>query len=445
MSIPPSSKQVILSALSSPVYVARGAMVHDEKKRKWRDDGAKRRKHDRNKFRRITNTNSQKKDLTAGLSGILVSCSPRHERDAFRDAVLLFSRFLDETNFDPAPGAAAAAPTPSEGNSVPEAAPKPTLSNGNDGAEHVDVKESESSLRSEQNRESELSLQPSHPPAGRSDEASALDEVDAELRELRNPQTRIFSKIDCASNGAVFMRVHAPQVDLEHLVEAALREARATGSSGGRHCFRITPVHTTCYAKPEDVIEAMIPVVQKFFPAAIPDDDVEVNAVDKLGNDKKPTTYAIAFRSRSNTGAHRDDYIPGIASAIEKMEPRYKVNLTAPDVTLIVEIVKTTCFIGTFRHYFQLAKLNLQEAACPSKRNTSKQVAAPPKGDDDNKLDGAASNEAKPVELKSTEEEVKLEETSIVDMSSGKCVEGEKSSKEQENDSVAADAQVQTT
>lgn len=390
----------------------------NNKKRRWPDHGAKRRRHDRNKFRRITNSNPQKKDLTAGLSGILISCTPRHERDAFRDAVLLFGRFLDDATGNPTLSTACAATTvpgpvttaaaatasdpapalPQEGNSVPETVPNSKASGDSDSAIKVQVKENEPSSGKEQNHQDAAELLPHRECSTEShgNDTSTLDEVDVELRELRNPQLRPFSQIDGGLHGAVFMRVHVPGVDLEKLVEVALREARASGASGARRCFRIIPVHTTCYAKLEDVTQAAISVVQKHFPPAILYDDGSADAGDKSGDDdtKKKTTYAIIFRSRSNSGAHRDQYIPAIASAIEKEEPRYKVNLTNPDVTLLVEIVKTICYIGTFRHYYQLARMNLQEAACPSKPNTSKSANALTKDNNNKDLDDAGSSKA---------------------------------------------------
>lgn len=394
----------------------------NNKKRRWPDHNAKRRRHDRNKFRRVTNSNPQKKDLTAGLSGILISCTPRHERDAFRDAVLLFGRFLDDASGNPTLSDARAATTvpdpsttvaagtatdpapalPQEGNSVPETVPNFKASGDSDSAAEVPVKDNEPSSGKEQNRQDAAELLPHRERSTEThgNNTTTLDEVDAELRELRNPQLRPFSQIDGGLHGAVFMRVHVPGVNLENLVEMALREARASGTSGARRCFRIIPVHTTCYAKLEDVTQAAISVVQKHFPPAISDDDgdgdADADAGDKSGDDdkKKKTTYAIIFRSRSNSGAHRDQYIPAIASAIEREEPLYKVNLTNPNVTLLVEIVKTICYIGTFRHYYQLARMNLQEAACPSKPNISNSTNAPAKNDNNKDLDDAGSSKA---------------------------------------------------
>lgn len=434
---------------------------HSDKKRKWGDHGAKRRKHDRNKFRRIANNNPQKKDLTAGLSGILISCTPRHERDAFRDAVLLFGRLLEDTTSilalptDPAPGTAFAtvvdpvAGPVSEEDSVLKAASNSDAVGDNDSATKVQVKENETSSGKKQNdrEQAESLLCPEGPVESHSGETTALDEVDAELKELRNPQSRPFSKVDGGLQGAVFMRVHVPGVDLERLVETALREARVTGSAGARRCFRVIPVHTTCYAKLEDVTQAAISVVQKHFPPAILEDRDGIDADFKLSNDKKEketTTYAIIFRSRSNSGAHRDQYIPAIASAIERENSQYKVNLTNPDVTLLVEIVKTICYIGTFRHYFQLAKMNLQEAACPSKPNVAKQDSALSNGHD-KKLEITEGGEAKDPEGVDTVVVTKSRNQTCGDLHLSEKTGVESSAKIQDDSSVVADSQAETT
>lgn len=190
------------------------------------------------------------------------------------------------------------------------------------------------------------------------DVTKALQE---ELEGIRDPEQKLFTRVDGGVNGSVFLRVNRSEVDTEKVVKCALQDARASGSPNSRHCIRIMPIHTTCYAKPEDAAKEAIEVVKKRFPS--------------IGGQDSPVTYAISFKARLNTNAHRDAFITEIAKAIDEYEPRYKVNLTKPDVTLIVEILKTSCCIGTFRHFYQLAKMNLREAASPSKPKDEKEKA----------------------------------------------------------------------
>lgn len=268
-----------------------------------RDGGSIRRKHDRNKFRKVTNPSLHKNDLTGGLNGILFTCTPHHERQAVREGVLLLMKHVEEL---------------SEADSA----------NG----------------------------------AGKQSEKTAMRDLDDELKDLRSVDKRTFTFLDTGVTGAIFLRVNSEKVtvSLESLVESALRNARETGSPHSTHCIRVMPIHNTCYARPEDAAKATLAVVKEHFPVLPPKEDNDGKS------DAAVITFAIAFRARLNSSAHRNDFIPVIADVIHKYDDRYKVNLTSPDVTLIVEIFKTNCCIGTFQHFFELAKMNLREAACPT-------------------------------------------------------------------------------
>lgn len=288
-----------------------------------------RRKHDKKKFRKITNPSVRKSDLTGGLSGILFSCTPHRENQAYREAALLLSKHCEELDENP------------------------EIVRNND-AEKIDG-----------NGKNPQEEKPSDNKVIQEGK-TVLKSLDDELDSLRNEDDNMFTQVETNVNGAVFIRINKPSIDLEGLVEKSLREARASGSPNSRHCIRIIPVHTTCYAKPEEAAKAAALVAKEHFPK-LPETIEEEKSDDH--SKKASLTYAIAFRARLNSGVHRDDYISAIATAVQNIDSRYKVNLTAPDVTLIVEVLKTSCCIGTFRHFFQLAKMNLREAACPSAPN----------------------------------------------------------------------------
>lgn len=281
-----------------------------------------RRRHDRNKFRRTANSTQHRKDLGNGLKGILISCTPRHENHAFREAVIMLDKHCEN-----------------DANKL--------LAGTFDTAEEPKSnKEEENDPQKEQNNEGENTEK-------KLDDIDVSKALQAELKEIRDPKQKLFTRVDGGVNGCVFLRINRSDVDIEKVVECALRDARASGSPNSRHCIRIMPIHMTCYAKPGDAAKVAVDVVKKQFPPIV--------------GEGKPVTYAISFRARLNTNAHREVFITEIAKAIDESEPRYKVNLTAPDVTLIVEVLKTSCCIGTFRHFYQLAKMNLREAASPSK------------------------------------------------------------------------------
>lgn len=290
------------------------------KKRQRTDQN--RRRHDRNKFRRTTNATQQRKSLGCGLKGILVSCTPRKEIHAFREAVIMLGKYCED-----------------DANKVPEG-----------GCDDPEIPEKNDKEEKTQDEEPDNGAKQPKQKVDSTDVTKALQE---ELKEIRDPEQKLFTRVDGGVNGSVFLCIDRSDIDTEKVVECALQDARASGSPNSRHCIRIMPIHTTCYAKPDDAAKAAVEVVKQHFPS--------------IDGQDSPVTYAISFKARLNTNAHRDEFITEMAKAIDEYDPRYKVNLTAPDVTLIVEILKTSCCIGTFRHFYQLAKMNLREAASPSK------------------------------------------------------------------------------
>lgn len=341
------------------------ANVGSKKRSRDSRDGYVRR-HDRNKFRKTTNPTTKRKDLGNGMKGILFSCTPGHENHAFREAVIMLGKYCDNESKqltvtvgekvadrrDSVENGGSVVESRHEGGNASEASGgKPTDVEGKQG-----VTEEKPELEDKSKAEPKTQQKAAVNPSGNSDmQNTPVDiskELEEELKEVRDPKKKLFTREDIGVKGSIFLQVTRPDIDREKLVESALREARSSGSPNSRHCIRLLPVHTTCYARPEEAARAAVEVVKEHFPA--------------VDGSEKPASYAIAFRHRLNTGAHRDDFITAIAKGIHDHEPRYTVELTKPDVTLLVEVLKTSCCIGTFRHYYELAKMNLREAACPS-------------------------------------------------------------------------------
>lgn len=179
--------------------------------------------------------------------------------------------------------------------------------------------------------------------------AGVTDAVAEELKSLRETRKKdaVLSRVDFGVQGSVFLRVRDEEIVVEDVVQGVLRSARERGNPGSRHSVRFVPVHSTCYAKAEDAAAAAAKDCVKHFPSG-------------------KCSFSIQFRGRMNTGAKRDDYITAIAGAVEASEPgRFKVDLTAPDVVLVVEVVKTQCVMGVCRYFYELSKLNIREACKP--------------------------------------------------------------------------------
>lgn len=296
------------------------------KRRKRNENQSSWQRRNRQRFGRASGV-ELRRELPHGSRGFLITCNPKHEAQCFREATVLLGEQVEKLvprlaqSFD-------ASSTPNTSPSHP--------------AEHGDGKSSSV--------------------------ISVTDAVSAELESLRQPvRHRVFTRIDWSVQGSVFIRVEDEDIQVERVVENAMLHARDNQTPGCRNCVRVLPIHTTCYAKSTDAAHAAKVVVQQHFP---PD----------------AQNYAIVFRSRLNSDAHRDDYIKDIAAAIESTKPsKLKVNLTEPDVVLLVEVLRTVCVIGCFAPYYKLAKLNIREVAQLPKRDGVEKTQATEREQDESR------------------------------------------------------------
>ncbi|KAJ9056099.1 THUMP domain-containing protein 1 [Entomophthora muscae] len=78
---------------------------------------------------------------------------------------------------------------------------------------------------------------------------------------------------------------------------------------------------------------------------------------DPITNEIAPLKFAIAFNSRLCSQIKKEEVISRVASLVK--EP-HTVDLTKPDVTIVIEIFKNICGISLVRDFHELKKYNIQ-------------------------------------------------------------------------------------
>ncbi|CAI5984470.1 unnamed protein product [Closterium sp. NIES-65] len=140
------------------------------------------------------------------------------------------------------------------------------------------------------------------------------------------------------------------------LAEAVLRHAKATQQSATRFTLRLLPVETTCYASQEEIASAIKPLIAAHFPL------VGQSASDMSEAQPKGATFGIIFEKRANEGLER----AGVIDTVAKLVPApHKVDLRNPDKTIMLQVVKTICFISILTDFKALAKYNLRQLCLP--------------------------------------------------------------------------------
>ncbi|CAN8256528.1 unnamed protein product [Cochlearia groenlandica] len=168
--------------------------------------------------------------------------------------------------------------------------------------------------------------------------------IDAELKELGDKSKRRFMKLDPGCNGLVFIQMKRRDGDPspKDIAQHALTSAAETKKHMSRFILRFLPIEVSCYPSEEEISRAIKPLVEQYFP-------IETD---------KPRKFAVLYGARANTGLDRMKIINTVAKSIPAP---HKVDLSNPEMSIVVEIVKTVCLIGVVEKYKELAKYNLRQ------------------------------------------------------------------------------------
>ncbi|EMR70774.1 putative thump domain containing protein [Eutypa lata UCREL1] len=146
--------------------------------------------------------------------------------------------------------------------------------------------------------------------------------------------------IDCL----FFMRTKQP-VDPRQLVEAICQDAKnCTDRKQRRTRFinRLTPVALIGKATENGVEEVAKKVLAEHFQltGTEEEEEAEVPPTQQQQQELEASSYAIRPTIRAHSTLKRDDVIKKVASLIA---PRHKVNLSAPDKVVLIDIFQTFC------------------------------------------------------------------------------------------------------
>ncbi|GMJ07064.1 hypothetical protein like AT5G12410 [Hibiscus trionum] len=172
--------------------------------------------------------------------------------------------------------------------------------------------------------------------------------IEAELNKLGDKSKRLFFNLDSGCNGVVFvqMRKRDGIPGPKDITQYMMTSAASTRKHMSRFILRVLPIEVACYSSEEEITRAMKPLIEQYFP-------VET---------QNPRKFAVLYEARANSGIDRMKIINSVAKSVPAP---HKVDLSNPDTTIVVEIVKTICLIGVVEKYKELAKYNLRQLTSP--------------------------------------------------------------------------------
>ena len=204
------------------------------------------------------------------------------------------------------------------------------------------------------------------PPPSASPRNAPVDPSDAlaaELRQLKEEksESRRFEYLNLDFKACAFVRMDADSAQTyapSELVHALLAKARAGRRAGARARIPDSSQSrgTSCGSSRRTTCASRFGGDQESR------EEFDRDALSRFGKntgrrerEKAKKTFAVSFASRANSSVKRADAIAAVADLVPK---GHAVDLTSPDLTIAVEVIKGTCCLSVLREYYGLLKYN---------------------------------------------------------------------------------------
>jgi len=233
-------------------------------------------------------------------------------------------------------------------------------------------------------------------PATKAEEDSGKDIsslIANEIADLKNPRKQVFTVHDTGIPSLVYLEMAQSNAGPgpSEVMLAVAQDIQKTRQCKVRLCMRFTPVLAVCQADLGEVKQTANRILGPLFPAE--------------ATQKK---FAVVYEHRASAKLDRMAVVNAVAEDIP--QPPHKADLSNPEVTIVVSVVKDVCAIGVASQFRELLKYNLREL-CNEPDEKQKPTAAAP---------------AKAVEVSKAEveAEVKAEASENAAMKEGAVVNG---------------------
>ncbi|XP_064435693.1 THUMP domain-containing protein 1-like [Mirounga angustirostris] len=202
--------------------------------------------------------------------------------------------------------------------------------------------------------------QPSGSEGEDDDMEAALKKEVGDIKASTEMKLRRFQSVESGANNVVFIRTLG--IEPEKLVHHILQDMYKTKKKTTRVIPRMLPISGTCKAFLEDMKKYAETFLEPWFKAP------------------NKGTFQIVYKSRNNSHMNREEVIKELAGIVGSLNSENKVDLTNPQYTVVVEIIKAVCCLSVVKDYMLFRKYNLQEVVKsvkdPSQRNPKQPVQA---------------------------------------------------------------------
>ncbi|KAF0882232.1 THUMP domain-containing protein 1 [Crocuta crocuta] len=189
--------------------------------------------------------------------------------------------------------------------------------------------------------------QPSGSEGEDDDVEAALKKEVGDIKASTEMKLRRFQSVESGANNVVFIRTLG--IEPEKLVHHILQDMYETKKKKTRVILRMLPISGTCKAFLEDMKKYAETFLEPWFKAP------------------NKGTFQIVYKSRNNSHMNREEVIKELAGIVGSLNSENKVDLTNPQYTVVVEIIKAVCCLSVVKDYMLFRKYNLQEVVKSTK------------------------------------------------------------------------------
>eukprot|EP00123_Amoebidium_parasiticum_P020959 comp5919_c0_seq2/m.1775 comp5919_c0_seq2/g.1775 ORF comp5919_c0_seq2/g.1775 comp5919_c0_seq2/m.1775 type:complete len:266 (-) comp5919_c0_seq2:24-821(-) len=174
--------------------------------------------------------------------------------------------------------------------------------------------------------------------------AEALELLEEGSKDKDEDARRIVPLDMDRTRGILFLQCD-PTIDPVILVHGIMQDLDSTKLLKSRFIQRLVPVVSTCKSHVEEIEKAVRPIVEPIFHQP----------------DQQGYKYAVWYRARNNEALDRMTVINAVATIVAEGDKGHKVDLTAPEWVVIVEVVgKYTC-LSVVQDFYKYKKYNVHE------------------------------------------------------------------------------------
>jgi len=171
----------------------------------------------------------------------------------------------------------------------------------------------------------------------------ALKKAVSEIKQSNaKGAARRFQRLNCKLNSCIFIQADLP--DPTELIDTIYEDLLATQVRKTRRCLRFLPVHRTCYASREKIVETVKEVCKPIF--------VE-QAEEKLFR------FCFLWKVSANSSPlSREDIYEELCEYVFSKH-QHTTDYTDPEIAINIHVIGNTCCIGVLTNYVKFCKYNI--------------------------------------------------------------------------------------